>query len=150
MEQRVSLVTLGVSDLTRARSFYEALGWTTGAGPGDDVVFFQAGGMIVALWDRAELAKDSVVRDGGGHRGDGSVGGSVAQRNLRAQLPELTGIRRTTGAPDRRSVGADGGGVYRYVAHGANSGQCIGERVRRDSDDDRADGHRALRSDDQH
>ena len=59
MEQRVSLVTLGVEDLERARAFYEALGWTTGAEPGADVVFFQAGGMIVALWDRGELAADS-------------------------------------------------------------------------------------------
>ena len=50
MEQRVSLITLGVADVARARAFYEALGWTTGAEPGDDVVFFQTGGMIVALW----------------------------------------------------------------------------------------------------
>ncbi len=64
MEQRVSLVTLGVSDLSRARTFYEALGWTTGAAPDDDVVFFQTGGMIVALWDRARLAEDSGVEDG--------------------------------------------------------------------------------------
>ncbi|MGH3139278.1 MAG: VOC family protein [Gaiellales bacterium] len=69
MEQRVSLVTLGVSDLSRAREFYEGLGWTTGAGPADDVVFFQAGGMIVALWSRAQLAEDSVVTDGGGWGG---------------------------------------------------------------------------------
>jgi uncharacterized protein len=63
MEQRVSLITLGVSDLVRARAFYERLGWTTGAEPGDDVVFFQAGGLVVALWSRAELAEDSVVPD---------------------------------------------------------------------------------------
>ena len=50
MEQRLSLVTLGVADLARARRFYEGLGWTSGAAPSDDVVFFQAGGMIVA-WD---------------------------------------------------------------------------------------------------
>ena len=62
MEQRLSLVTLGVSDLDRARSFYEALGWKTGAAPDDDVVFFQAGGMIVALWDRDKLAEDSARR----------------------------------------------------------------------------------------
>jgi uncharacterized protein len=69
MEQRVSLVTLGVADLARARAFYEALGWRTGAEPGDDVVFFQAGGMIVALWDRAKLAEDSGVEDPGGWGG---------------------------------------------------------------------------------
>jgi catechol 2,3-dioxygenase-like lactoylglutathione lyase family enzyme len=69
MEQRVSLVTLGVSDLDRARRFYEGLGWTTNADEGDDVVFFQAGGMIVALWDRASLAEDSGVDDPGGWGG---------------------------------------------------------------------------------
>ncbi|HET7647901.1 MAG TPA: VOC family protein [Gaiellaceae bacterium] len=69
MEQRLSLVTLGVSDLQRARAFYEALGWSTGAEPGDGVVFFQAGGMIVALWSRESLAEDSGVEDAGGWGG---------------------------------------------------------------------------------
>jgi predicted lactoylglutathione lyase len=69
VEQRVSLVTLGVRDLARARRFYEALGWTSGAAPDDDVVFFQAGGMIVALWGRGQLAEDTAVEDGGGWGG---------------------------------------------------------------------------------
>jgi predicted lactoylglutathione lyase len=69
MEQRVSLITLGVTDLGRARAFYEALGWTTSAKPDDDVVFFQAGGMIVGLWIRSLLAEDSVVSDPGGWGG---------------------------------------------------------------------------------
>src|SRR5918992_4234686 len=69
MEQRVSLVTLGVRDLARAREFYEGLGWTTRAEPDDDVVFFQAGGMIVALWGRDQLAEDSAVSDSGGWGG---------------------------------------------------------------------------------
>jgi len=69
VEQRVSLVTLGVRDLARARAFYEALGWTTGAGPEDDVVFFQAGGMVVSLWGREQLAEDSGVADAGGWGG---------------------------------------------------------------------------------
>jgi predicted lactoylglutathione lyase len=69
MEQRVSVITLGVRDLKNARAFYEALGWTTGAKPEDDVVFFQAGGIVLALWDRGLLAEDSVVEDGGGWGG---------------------------------------------------------------------------------
>lgn len=69
MEQRVSLITLGVSDLGQTRSFYEALGWTTAAGPDDDVVFFQVGGMVMALWDRGKLAEDSTVSDQGGWGG---------------------------------------------------------------------------------
>jgi predicted lactoylglutathione lyase len=69
MEQRLSLVTLGITDLDRARKFYEALGWKSGAEEADDVVFFQAGGIVVSLWDRAKLAEDSVVSDSGGWGG---------------------------------------------------------------------------------
>jgi uncharacterized protein len=79
MEQRLSLVTLGVRDLKNARAFYEALGWKTGAGPGDDVVFFQAGGTILALWGRAQLAEDSVVADEGGW------GGVTLAHNVRSR-----------------------------------------------------------------
>jgi predicted lactoylglutathione lyase len=60
MQQRVSLVTLGVADLPRAVAFYEALGWTVGNDwQAQEVAFFQAGGMVFALWDRDELAKDN-------------------------------------------------------------------------------------------
>src|SRR5215468_1219030 len=52
MEQRVSLVTLGVADLPRARSFYEALGWSGAQQPDDEVCFFQAGGMVFGLWSQ--------------------------------------------------------------------------------------------------
>lgn len=64
MEQRVSVVTLGVRDLGRARAFYEALGWA-GVSPDGEVVFFQAGGMVLALWGRDLLAQDTGVEDGG-------------------------------------------------------------------------------------
>ena len=69
MEQRLSMITLGVSDLDRARRFYEALGWKTNAEGDADIVFFQTGGMAFALWDRAKLAADSEVTDGGGWGG---------------------------------------------------------------------------------
>jgi catechol 2,3-dioxygenase-like lactoylglutathione lyase family enzyme len=85
VEQRVSLITLGVRDLPRARAFYEALGWKTGAEPDDDVVFFQAGGMIVALWGRDQLAADSVVEDGGGW------GGVTLAHNVRSP-PEVDDV----------------------------------------------------------
>jgi catechol 2,3-dioxygenase-like lactoylglutathione lyase family enzyme len=68
MEQRLSLVTLGVSDIDRARAFYDALGWQ-GTSPDGEVVFYQAGGMVVALWSRELLAADSAVVDGGGWGG---------------------------------------------------------------------------------
>jgi predicted lactoylglutathione lyase len=69
VEQRLTLITLGVSDLSRSRAFYEALGWKTGAEPDDDVVFFQAGSLVVALWSRESLAEDSCVTDSGGWGG---------------------------------------------------------------------------------
>jgi catechol 2,3-dioxygenase-like lactoylglutathione lyase family enzyme len=69
MEQRVSVITLGVADLGRAREFYRALGWRHVGADTDDVAFFQAGGMVFALWDRARLAEDSAVSDGGGWGG---------------------------------------------------------------------------------
>src|SRR5258708_1344570 len=50
VEQRISLVTLGVKDLGRARAFYEALGWSGAQQPDEEIVFFQAGGMVFALW----------------------------------------------------------------------------------------------------
>ena len=69
MEQRISLVTLGVADLERARRFYEALGWKSDSKPDLGVVFFQAGGVVVGLWGRAQLAEDSGVDDPGGFGG---------------------------------------------------------------------------------
>src|ERR1700730_2375058 len=52
MEQRISLVTFGVSDLPRARAFYEALGWSGAQQPDDEIAFFQAGGMVFGLWTK--------------------------------------------------------------------------------------------------
>ncbi|MFN0264115.1 VOC family protein [Tepidamorphus sp. 3E244] len=64
MEQRLSLVTLGVGDLQRSANFYEqGLGWQRHPGP-DGVVFFQLAGMILALWPRTELAADAGIEDG--------------------------------------------------------------------------------------
>jgi uncharacterized protein len=69
MEQRLSLVTLGVADLDRSRRFYEALGWH-GSGDQADVVFFQAAGIVLALWSRASLAADArVTAEGSGFAG---------------------------------------------------------------------------------
>jgi uncharacterized glyoxalase superfamily protein PhnB len=72
MDQRLSLITLGVADVGAAQRFYEALGWRIDGGVDDEtdhVAFFQAGGSIVALWDRGKLAKDSCVEDPGGWGG---------------------------------------------------------------------------------
>ena len=68
MEQRISLITLGVSDLRSAMDFYAGLGWE-GSSPDGDVAFFQASGMVLGLWNRAKLAEDSGVTDSGGWGG---------------------------------------------------------------------------------
>jgi uncharacterized protein len=70
VEQRISLITLGVADVERARRFYERLGWQVGLDV-EQTVFFQAGGMIVALWSRQTLAGESGVTDAGGWGGIG-------------------------------------------------------------------------------
>jgi uncharacterized protein len=94
MKQRVSLITLGVRDLGRSRSFYEALDWSTNAKPDDDVVFFQCGDMVVALWDRARLAEDSCVEDTGGW------GGAALALNFGspAEVDEVLEVARAAGA----------------------------------------------------
>jgi catechol 2,3-dioxygenase-like lactoylglutathione lyase family enzyme len=111
MDQRVSLVTLGVSDLDRARRFYEGLGWHTDAAPDDDVVFFQAVGMIVALWDRDRLAEDSAVADGGGW------GGVTLAYNCRdaAEVDAVIATARAAGARIGREPGTTFWGGYSGV-----------------------------------
>lgn len=69
MEQRLSLITLGVADVARSRRFYEALGWRASGASEAEVTFFQLGGIVLSLWGRAELARDAVVTDGGGWGG---------------------------------------------------------------------------------
>ena len=94
MEQRVSLITLGVADVKRSRAFYEALGWASSAEPGAEVVFFQAGGMIVALWGREQLAHDSAVEDVGGW------GGVTLAHNVRspAEVDAVIAVAEAAGA----------------------------------------------------
>ncbi|MXQ11590.1 VOC family protein [Microvirga makkahensis] len=63
MQPRLSLVTLGVSDLEKSRAFYEAWGWKASSASQPGVVFFQANGLALALFGRADLAKDAGVED---------------------------------------------------------------------------------------
>jgi uncharacterized protein len=61
MDQRLTVLTLGVDDVARARAFYERLGWTAANPDADDIAFFHCGGIVVALWGRAQLAEDSCL-----------------------------------------------------------------------------------------
>ena len=71
MDQRVSMVTLGVADYARAKAFYEALGWST-AMDVQETAFFQAGGLVLVLWERSKLDDDAGIaartRAGAGSR----------------------------------------------------------------------------------
>src|SRR3982074_2083464 len=96
MDQRVSLITLGVSDLPRARQFYEALGWEVSDDP-EETVFFQAGGMIVALWSRKSLEEDSDVEDTGGWGGVTLAHNVSSPAEVDAGLEEARPPGRRTG-----------------------------------------------------
>jgi len=70
MEQRVSLITLGVTDLSRSREFYERLGWRRSMKQTEGIVFFQTRGMALALYPRPDLAKDAnIAPEGNGFSG---------------------------------------------------------------------------------
>ena len=111
MDQRVSVITLGVADLAAARSFYEGLGWKTNAEPQADVVFFQAGPMVLALWGREQLAEDSGVEDPGGW------GGVTLAHNVAspAAVEEVVEAARTAGARIAREPGETFWGGYSGV-----------------------------------
>jgi catechol 2,3-dioxygenase-like lactoylglutathione lyase family enzyme len=113
VDQRVSLVTLGVRDLARARAFYEALGWRTGAQPDDDTVFFQTGCMIVGLWDRSLLAQDSGADDTGGW------GGVTLAHNVAspAEVDEVIAQAAAAGATIARRGAETFWGGYSGVFH---------------------------------
>jgi predicted lactoylglutathione lyase len=84
VEQRVSLITLGVADVRTARAFYERLGWAVALDV-QETVFFQAGGLVLTLWGRTELAADTGLPDAGGW------GGVTLAHNVRSR-EEVDGL----------------------------------------------------------
>lgn len=99
METRISIVTLGVADLSRAKRFYEQLGWH-----GQEVqetVFVQAGSVALVLWGRDELAQDSGVEAGS----PGGFGGIVLAHNVRSreEVDEIVAAARAAGATITRA-----------------------------------------------
>lgn len=111
MEQRVSLVTLGVADLVRSRSFYRSLGWVDSPSP-DDVVFFQAGGMVVGLWSRDELAVDSVVEDNGGWGGVTLAYNTRSREEVDAVIDEARSAGATIGREPAETFWGGYSGVF--------------------------------------
>lgn len=108
MEQRISLVTLGVADLARARTFYECLGWR--GQEVEETVFFQAGGTAIVLWGRDKLAADAGIED----RGSDGFGGMTLAHNVRsrAEVDDVLRAAAQAGAEMTRPPGETFYGGY--------------------------------------
>jgi catechol 2,3-dioxygenase-like lactoylglutathione lyase family enzyme len=112
MQPRVSLITLGVADLARAKAFYEALGWR--GREVQETVFIQAGPLAVVLWGRDELAQDSGIEDDGG-----TFGGVALAHNVRSagEVDAIVAAAEAAGAtvtrPPSRTFYGGYAGVFR-------------------------------------
>ncbi len=111
MDQRVSLITLGVEDLERSRSFYEQLGWR--GQEVDETVFFQAGGSAVVLWSREKLAADCGIIDDA----SGGFGGVALAHNVRstAEVDDVLAAAERAGARITRAAARTFYGGYAGV-----------------------------------
>lgn len=119
MEQRLSLVTLGVRDLARARKFYEeGLGWRRGGGAEGEVAFYQLGGMILALWGRDALAEDGRLTLAATEPGR-SFGGLALAYNTRSEAEVDTVLEEAAAAGGtllKSGEKTDWGGYAGYFA----------------------------------
>jgi len=99
VEQRLSLVTLGVTDLPRARAFYEHLGWR--GQEVEETVFFQAGGMAIVLWSLDELSADCGVAQ----RQESGFDGLALAQNVRSrdEVDEVMAAAERAGATVTRA-----------------------------------------------
>jgi uncharacterized protein len=94
LKQSVSLITLGVSDYERAKSFYEALGWTVALDI-EETAFFQANGVVVVLWAREKLAEDSGIADVGADWSGIALAHNVSSRE---EVDDIVEQARANGA----------------------------------------------------
>jgi len=112
MEQRLSLVTLGVGDLELSRTFYRNLGWKESPASNDDVAFFQTGGIVVGLWDRKTLAEDSAVSDGKGWGGVTLAYNTRTQAQVDAVIEEARFAGATIGREPAETFWGGYSGVF--------------------------------------
>src|SRR5262245_56845990 len=110
MEQRLSLITLGVADIDVSRDFYVRLGWRP-TYEVEETIFFQAGSVILGLWGREKLASDSGVVDGGGW------GGIALAQNVRSpdEVDAVIATARVAGARIAREPAPTPWGGYSGV-----------------------------------
>lgn len=112
MEQRLSLITLGVADIARARAFYSALGWREAGDPTMDVAFFQAGCLALALWSRESLAEDSRVSDPGGWGGVTLAYNVRSREEVDAVIEEARAAGATVGREGAETFWGGYSGVF--------------------------------------
>ncbi|MBL8548459.1 MAG: VOC family protein [Hyphomonadaceae bacterium] len=114
MEARLSLITLGVRDVTRARAFYEALGFRASGASQAEVAFFQAGALALAVWDRAALAADAGLSEAGSGFSGVAIAHNVREKHeVEAVLAEA---ERAGGRITRAAEDAAWGGRTGYFA----------------------------------
>jgi uncharacterized glyoxalase superfamily protein PhnB len=115
MEQRISLITLGVHDLVTSRHFYEqGLGWQPSSASNEQVTFFQIGGMVLALYGKTALAQDAHLS----HEGTGFGGMALAYNvRQREEVDAVLAEAQTAGATILTSAAeTDWGGYAGYFA----------------------------------
>ena len=114
MEPRLSLLTLGVDDVARSRRFYEALGFVASGPSNEDVAFFMAGGVVLSLYSRAGLLRDTGIADG-----KPGFSGVTLAHNVRSE-PEVAAVLAEAVAAGGRLVKASHkvfwGGTIGYFA----------------------------------
>ncbi|MEU1253331.1 VOC family protein [Streptomyces chartreusis] len=108
MEQRITLITLGVSDLARSKAFYEAMGWR--GQEVEETVFFQAGGLGLVLWGREKLARDCGLEPGAAS----GFGGIALAHNVRseAEVDALLAVVERAGGTVTKPAAVNAIGFY--------------------------------------
>ena len=95
MNQHLHLVTLGVRDFETSRKFYtEVLGWKPSISSGEDVTFFQAGGVALSIYQREKLAEDAHIEP----EGNGFAGFTLAYNaQSESEVDEIIGNLKLRG-----------------------------------------------------
>lgn len=114
MKQRINLITLGVADVAASAAFYERLGWRRSAAGGDSIVFFDCGGVVLALFGKDDLARDAGAAPGGtGFRGVALAHNVTDRHEIE---PTLSKAVRAGGRLAKPAAEADWGGFSGYFA----------------------------------
>jgi predicted lactoylglutathione lyase len=114
MEQRITLVTLGVNDLVKSTGFFEALGWRRSVRRAEAVAFFQCGGVAISLYPRSKLAADAhIPPDGEGLEGFTIAYNTREKADVDAVLAEAKSAGATIVKPAQEAFWGGYSGYFR-------------------------------------